>query len=310
MTQISYDVCISSPNAATEKFVLPVFDAAYIIRKGEFRPTHLRIVNHEDSHRNWLMSQITIVSLEDEFQFLLNNPDKSPVMTRQVIHNQVVVDKNVYEKYIQSLFSSIRCGWENAEMILKLYGHFGGAEWGESQYLLGGIIDTCTPERPLLRCKIEPLYATIQSILPPFEVKRKKKWDVTTWKPKDSMNYQVVWHVMVTLSNGEKHPMEYPICSLNKWHDTMKQYFVEHSHEMFSPNHYTCTVTNHANGYRYEEIRERLQFFEDLTVGVYPSEILLKLAAFFNYSDKATHLQTILTGKEVELVFSGKVNWL
>ncbi|MEO0044032.1 MAG: hypothetical protein RL329_3480 [Bacteroidota bacterium] len=105
------------------------------------------------------------------------------------------------------------------------------------------------------------------------------------------MNYQVVWHLMVTLSNGAKYLMEYPICSINKWHDAMKQYFVENPTEMFSLNHYTCSVTNHANGYRYGEIRERLQFFEDLTIGVYPSEILLKLSAFFNYFDRAMHLQ-------------------
>lgn len=307
MIKIDYDVCINTPPAETQKFVTPIFDGAYVVRKASSE-VHLHLPNHEDNHRNWLMSAITIDSFDKEHQFLLSNvSEQSPLMTRQVINNQTVITNEVYEAYLKQLFAAIRCGWENAEMLIKLYGHFTSVAWGEAKYLLGGVIPT--PLFNVLTCKIEPMYATIQSILPPFEVKRKKHLDVKTWKPKDSMNYQVVWHLMVTLSNGEKHKMYYPVCSVNKWYDTMQHYFVAHPTERFSPIHYTCNVTNHPNAYRYEEIMERLKFYSDLTVGTSAAEILIKLSAFFNFPDRATHLQTILTGEEVELVFSGKVLW-
>jgi hypothetical protein len=247
--------------------------------------------------------------LREEHQSLSAHPDKNPLLTRQVLRDEVALKEEVYEQYIQYLFSNLRCGWENAEMILKLYGHFMGAEWSEASSLLGGVMEAVSENLPLLRCKIEPLYATVQSILPPFEGKRKKRWDVQTWKPKDPMNYQIVWHLMVTLSNGEKHKMYYPICSLRPWQQTMQHYFDTHPTELFSLPNYTCSVTNHAESYPYEEIREHLKFFEDQTVGVYPAEILLKLSAFFYDPNRATYLQTVLTGNAVELVFSGKVLW-
>jgi hypothetical protein len=310
MIKINYDITLEK-GADNRVSIYPTLDPHYVTQKGQARHNFLCVPNNGDSPWEWLGSDILVASLKDKYQQLRSYPKlKEGALTiRQVVNDQLLINDDFYVNYVKGLFSSIRCGLGRDEMCIKLLGRFSGAEWSELNFILGGIIAPHTPEYPLLRCKIEPLYATVQSVLPPYEVKRKKKWDVKDWKPKDSMDYQIVWHLMVTLSNGEKHKMYYPICSLNKWHNTIKQYFIENPNSVLSPDT-ICGVTYYSDGYSYENIMEDLKFLEDLVVGVFPSEILIKLSAFFNYSDRAAHLQKKLTGNEAELIFSDVVRWI
>jgi hypothetical protein len=307
MIKLNYDVHLGTPNSPTEILVAPIFEAAYVTSIPSRRGFVLNVPPYEAENWQWLYSAVPLQSFEEQVQFLATCALESPLIVREAFHPQKTLDKAIYEAYAKRIFAALRCGWTNPEMTTKTLGAFASAEWAEVAYLLKGCV--YAPDKPILTCRIEPLYAVVQSLLPPFEVKPNKKWDVKTWKPKDAFNYRVVWHLLVTLSNGEKYKMYYPIASLNQWQQMMKSYFEKHPTELFSPLHYSCSVTNHAEAYRYEEIIRRLNFFESLTVGMSSSEILIKLSAFFNFPERATHLKTLLTENEVELVFSGNVVW-
>jgi hypothetical protein len=310
MIEVNYDISLEK-GADNRISIYPIIDSNYIIQKEQTLHTFLSVPNNGETPWEWFGSDILITSLEDKYHRLLSYPrlKEGALTIRQVVKDPFLIKDDFYINYVKNLFSSIRCGLGKDEMCIKLLGRFSGVQWSELNFILGGIIAPHTSERPLLRCKIEPLYATLQSVLPPYEVKRKKKWDVKVWKPKDSMDYQVVWHLMVTLSNGEKHKMYYPVCSLSQWHKEMKQYFIENPNAVLSPD-IVCGVTHYSDGYSYENVMEDLKVLEDWTVGVFPSEILIKLSAFLNYSDRVTHLQKILTGNEAALVFSGIARWI
>ncbi|MEO0044031.1 MAG: hypothetical protein RL329_3479 [Bacteroidota bacterium] len=120
------------------------------------------------------MSTLTIHSLDEEYEKRKSPSELHPFRIGQVVNNQLIINKDCYERQVRNIFSRIRCGLTREEMLIKVYGHFHGADWAETESILGCVVTQPTKKLPLLTCKIEPLYATTQSVLPPFEIKRKK----------------------------------------------------------------------------------------------------------------------------------------
>jgi hypothetical protein len=304
MLSIHYDVFMAKNTVDGTIQVSPVINSPYYALKSPFDQPYLTVPDNEAVCWQWWLSVLHLRNEAEQLQEIQTWAASNVMVIHPVLKNTVLKDNSLHIQYLKTLFSSLRCGIERNELLAKLYGKFTGAEWAED--IIGFLRHPLQLGKPLLTCKITVTHGTFQSLFPPYNAERKRKVDLTTWKPKNPMDFSILLHLLVTLSNGESYKMYFPICSLNRWQAAIKQYFENNPQVTLSPD-VVIGVTNHSKAYRFESILKDLMFLEANTIGSSVSEILLKLSIWRNFPERQAHLKQVLTGNQVELVFSGNV---
>jgi hypothetical protein len=217
-------------------------------------------------------------------------------------------DKVIYSDLMRRLFYSFRCGIDDIEMLVKLQRYLWGPDWTDWNV---DRLPIRNGKKSLYRCKIEPLYGFCANFLSAFNEEGKERVDLTQWLPENLFDYEVIWVLLVTLSNGEKGYMQFPVCSANRWLERVNQYFKDHPQEIVSPE-INCGITHavQGSGYDYKAIQNRLNEWIADIVGSSTTEVWIKLSSLFNDRDRKRYLKRILSGREVEMVFTGQVDWV
>jgi hypothetical protein len=70
------------------------------------------------------MSTLTIHSLDEEYEKRKSPSELHPFRIGQVVNNQLIINKDCYERQVRNIFSRIRCGLTREEILLKLSAFF------------------------------------------------------------------------------------------------------------------------------------------------------------------------------------------
>lgn len=210
---------------------------------------------------------------------------------------------SAYVQYIQTLFASFRCGIDPIELHVKTWSYFFGAAWYEVDVLTVPINRHVKETASNCR-RIRPLHGTLGNCLAP-PAPTLDTVDLTTWTPENPLDYEIIWHFQIELSNGVFHEMSVGICSARRWIHRVQAYFDAHPNSRYSPDILCQIMPN----YHYETLLHR---FEELAYKIRassPEEVVLKLSSFLNFSQQGIYLQQILSHLPIELAFTGNVVW-
>jgi hypothetical protein len=247
---------------------------------------------------SWTNAKMAALPLNYIAKQLLLYPDCQAVRAVMRKHQP-----SAYIQTIQTLFASFRCGVDPIELHLKTWSYFRGTEWFEVDVLT--IPMNRQVQEATSNCRrIHPLYGTLDNCLAP-PTPTQETIDLTTWTPENPLDYEIIWHFQLELSNGVFHEMSVGICSARRWIHRVQAYFKAHPNSSHSPD-ILCLI---MPDYHYETLLHR---FEELAYKIRassPEEVVLKLSSFLNFSQRAVYLQQILSHPPIELVFTGNVVW-
>jgi hypothetical protein len=253
----------------------------------------------------WCYSYINTEYIEKSYSLLLKFSQERPAFMRETIRSNTVTvnEQTIYSAIINRLFSSLRCGIDYREMLIKIDGHLSSISWADFNIPALVIESQC---QLLYRCKIYPQYGIIASFLQVDELHDLPSVELAQWQPQDASAYEIIWQLGIELSNGERYVMQLPICSALLWYQRIQKYVDDNPKRLTSPA-INCAVMTER--YDYQIIRKCLEELCNDIVGSSSTEVLLKLSSYLHDAQRKNYLQKILSTGDVELKFSGEVIW-
>lgn len=200
-------------------------------------------------------------------------------------------------KYLQKLRTS-----SQVDISLKSYPFIDLGDWNsENVWAVPFPYDTLTQ----YTCEGRPLYGEIVSFLDVNTTRGKYRVNVKKWQPENPQDFEIIWHWLVTLSNGEQYIMKMPICSIDRWYKTLKKHLEKSKSPFVSPESRVHITV--ATGYHPEEYENEIQtFLRNIKAGSI-TELLIKISHRLNFANRDLYLQKPLLPEDYSLEFSGRV---